>query len=107
MSPIEIFYFFFQWLLYIKFEWFLQELEMACVFANIISIYIVCVNLHSMIKLMLTFVNSGLRKTMIIMMLNIMPKNPKVGTNTPLTTRSNHSVEGDSLSFSIFFSISL
>ena len=58
---------------------------------------IVCVNLHSMIKLMLTFVNSGLRNTMIIMTLNIMPKHPKVGTNTPLTTRSNHSVESDSL----------
>ena len=59
-----------------------------------------------MIKLMLTFVNSGLCKTMIIIMLNIMPKNPKVGANTPLTTRSNNSVEGDglSLSFSIFFS---
>ena len=58
-----------------------------------------------MIKLMLTFVNSGLRKTMIIIMLNIMPKHPKVGANTPLTTRSNNSVEGDglSLSFSILF----
>ena len=56
-----------------------------------------------MIKLMLTFVNSGLPKTMIIMMLNIMPKHPKVGTNTPLTKRSNHSVEGDNLLFSIFF----
>ena len=55
-----------------------------------------------MIKLMLTFVNSGLRKTMIIMVLNIMPKHPKVGTNTPLTTRSNHSVESGSLSSSIF-----
>ena len=62
---------------------------------------IVCVNLHSMIKLMLTFVNSGLRKTMIIMMLNIIPKHPKVGTNTPLTTRSNNSVEGDSILFSV------
>ena len=59
-----------------------------------------------MIKLMLTFVNSGLRKTMIIMMLNIMPKHPKIGTDTPLTTRSNHFVEGDSSSFSIFFSVS-
>ena len=56
-----------------------------------------------MIKLMLNFVNSGLRKTMIIMMLNIMPKHPKIGTDTPLTTRSNQSVEGDSSSFSIFF----
>ena len=35
-------YFFFQWLAYIKYEWFLQELEMACVFAIKISIYIVC-----------------------------------------------------------------
>ena len=56
-----------------------------------------------MIKLMLTFVNSGLRKTMIIIMLNIMPKHPKVGANTPLTTRSNNSVEGDGLS--LLFSI--
>ena len=64
------------------------------------------VNLHSMIKLMLTFVNSGLLKTMIIIMLKIMPKHPKVGTNTPLTTRSNNSVEGDSILFSILFSVS-
>ena len=76
---------------------------MASVFAIKISIYIVCVNLHSMIKLMLTFVNSGVRKTMIIMILNIMPKHPKIGTDTPRTTRSNHFVEGDSSSFSIFF----
>ena len=87
----------------IEYEWFLQELEMASVFAIKISIYIVCVNLHSMIKLMLTFVNSGLRKTN--NHFNIMPKHPKVGANTPLTTRSNNSVEGDglSLSFSILF----
>ena len=31
----------FQWLVYIMYEWFLQELEMACVFAIKISIYIV------------------------------------------------------------------
>ena len=61
------------------------------------------VNLHSMIKLMLTFVNSGLRKTMIIIKLNSMPKHPKDDTNTPLTNKSNHSVEIDTISFSIFF----
>ena len=95
---------------------------MASVFAIKISIYIVCVNLHSMIKLMLTFVNSGLLKTMIIMMLKIMPKHPKVGTNTPLTTRSNIAMLGsvmgpviqpngrlefeDGILFSILFSVS-
>ena len=41
-SHIENFYFIFQWLAYIKYECFLQELEMACVFAIKISIYIVC-----------------------------------------------------------------
>ena len=40
--PHRKFIFFFQWLAYIKYEWFLQELEMACVFAIKISIYIVC-----------------------------------------------------------------
>ena len=75
-----------------------------------------------MIKLMLNFVNSGLRKTMIIMMLNIIPKHPKVGTNTPLTTRSNNAMLGsvtgpviqpngmlefeDGILFSILFSVS-
>ena len=59
-----------------------------------------------MSKLMLDFLNAGLLKTMIIITLNIMPKHPKARTKTPLTTRSNNSVEGDglSLSFSIFFS---
>ena len=33
---------FFKWLAYIKYEGFLQELEMAFVFAVKISIYIVC-----------------------------------------------------------------
>ena len=42
VSHIENFQFFFQWLAYIKYEWFLQELEMACDFAIKISIYIVC-----------------------------------------------------------------
>ena len=41
-SHIENFKFFFQWFAYIKYEWFLQELEMACDFAIKISIYIVC-----------------------------------------------------------------
>ena len=40
--PHRKFSFFFQWVAYIKYEWFLQELEMACVFAIKISIYIVC-----------------------------------------------------------------
>ena len=39
--------FFFQWLAYIKYEWFLQELEMACVFAIKISISIVWRCLHN------------------------------------------------------------
>ena len=54
-----------------------------------------------MIKLMPTFLNSGLRKTMIIIVLNIMPKHPKAMTNTPLTTRSNSSVEGERFIFYI------
>ena len=33
---------FFHWLAYIKYKCFLQEFEMACVFAIKISIYIVC-----------------------------------------------------------------
>ena len=33
---------FIQWLAYIKYEWFLQDLEMACVFVIKISIYKVC-----------------------------------------------------------------
>ena len=50
-----------------------------------------------MIKFMLTFVNSGFRKTMIINMLNIIPKHPKTMTITPLTTRSNNSVDDKSI----------
>ena len=42
MSHIENFQFFFQWLAYIKYEWFFQKLEMAYVFAIKISIYMVC-----------------------------------------------------------------
>ena len=60
------------------------------------------VNLHNMSKLMLDFLNAGLLKTMIIITLNMMPKHPKAMTNTPLTTKSNNSVEGDILYFSIF-----
>ena len=30
----------------LKYEWFLQELEMACVFAIKISIYIVCIEIE-------------------------------------------------------------
>ena len=41
--PHRKFLIFFQWLVYIKYEWFLHELEMACVFAIKISIYIVCI----------------------------------------------------------------
>ena len=67
----------------------------------------ISVNLHSMSKLMLDFLNEGLLKTMMIIMLNMMPKHPKAMTNTPLTTRLNNSVEGDILWFSIFFNISL
>ena len=55
-----------------------------------------------MSRLMLDFLNTGFRKTAIIIMLNIMPKHPKAMTNTPLTIRSNHSVESGSLSSSIF-----
>ena len=42
MSQKWHFSIFFQWLAYIKYECYLQELEMACVFAIKISIYIVC-----------------------------------------------------------------
>ena len=64
----------------------------------------ISVNLHSMSKLMLDFLNAGLLKTITIIALNMMPKHPKAMTNTPLTTRSNNSIEGDILYFSIFFS---
>ena len=44
--PHRKFSFFFQWLAYIKYERFLQELKMACVFAIKISIYIVCPTIY-------------------------------------------------------------
>ena len=49
--PHRKFDFFFQWLAYIKYEWFLHELEMACVFAIKISIYIVWYELNINVKL--------------------------------------------------------
>ena len=57
--PHRRFIIFFQWLAYIKHEWFLQELEMACVFAIKISIYIVCmvsITTYVAVKLSVTII---------------------------------------------------